>query len=249
MIRVVGLTWPLFICFVPAVAEARRLGTPLLEWSTSNIQYLYGFNWNVGKDVVDTFTIEHANRWRYGDNYFFMDVQNIVEQEPGSRFTYYSEFHPRFSLNRIFGLKLAAGPVTDVLISSEFDFADSYFAYSAGLGVSLEIPNFSFANANVTVQDNINVDDITWHLEFDWELPFYVFDLPFVYGGYIDIIGPEGTNADAVFTDHQLLLDVGHWLEHKSQIFVGVEFRHIHNRYYVQGANEYVPQPMLKYVF
>jgi hypothetical protein len=50
--------------------------TQLIEWMTSNIQYLYGFNWDLGKGTRDTLTFEHADAWWYGDNYFFLGLQS-----------------------------------------------------------------------------------------------------------------------------------------------------------------------------
>ncbi len=152
--------WLLLFSMTMIVGESRAddQRAPLVEWSTTNIQYMYGFNWNVGKDVVDTFTIEHTDSWHYGDNYFFMDVLNVVEQERHSRFNYYLEYHPRFSLNKMFGLNLAAGPIKEVLIANEFDFADGFFSHSTGIGFSLDLPRFTYANANFMVRDNVDAD-------------------------------------------------------------------------------------------
>jgi len=221
----------------------------LIEWSTTNIQYMYGFNWNVGRNVVDTFTIEHTDSWRYGDNYFFMDVLNVVEQERRSSFNYYLEYHPRFSLSKMFGLHLAAGPIIDVLIENEFDFADGFFSHSTGIGFSLDVPHFTFADVNFMVRDNVDADSVTWYFGVDWEIPFMFLGLPLIYGGYVDVAGPEGTLVGTVFSDTQLLLDVGKFLHYESHLFIGIEFRYIHNQFYIDGADEYVPQPMVKWVF
>jgi len=224
-------------------------GRPFLEWSTTNIQYLYGFNWHLGRHVTDTFTLEHTDSWRYGDNYFFMDVYNLAEQNRHINFIYYLEYHPRFSLSKIFGLNLAAGPIKDVLLANEFDFANDFFSHSTGIGFSLDVPHFSFANANFMLRNNIYAKGVTWHFEVDWEVPFTVGGVPLVYGGYIDFAGPEGNLVETVFSDLQLLLDVGKLLQYESHLFLGIEFRYIHNLFYIDGADEYVPQPMVKWVF
>jgi nucleoside-specific outer membrane channel protein Tsx len=243
--------WLLLLFFTVTVRESRAddRRTPFLEWSTTNIQYMYGFNWFVGKDVVDTFTIEHTDSWRYGDNYFFMDVLNVAEQERHSSFNYYLEYHPRFSLSKIFGLDCTAGPIKDVLIANEFDFADSFFAHSTGIGFSLDLPHFTFVNANFMVRDNVRANGITWHFEVDWGLPFTFLGLPLIYEGYVDMAGPEGSYVETVFSDTQLLLDVGKLLNSESHVFIGVEFRYIHNQFYINGADEYIPQPIVKWVF
>ena len=148
--------WLLLFFFTAIVGESHADDprTPFLEWSTTNIQYLYGFNWHLGRHVTDTFTIEHTDGWRYGDNYFFMDVYNLAEQKRHINFIYYLEYHPRFSLSKIFGLQLAAGPIKDVLLANEFDFADGFFSHSTGIGFSLDVPRFSFANVNFMLRNN-----------------------------------------------------------------------------------------------
>ncbi|MBM4259440.1 MAG: hypothetical protein FJ147_26520 [Deltaproteobacteria bacterium] len=138
-----------------------------LEWSTTNVQYMYGFNWGAGKDTVDTATLEHADSWRYGDNYFFMDVYHLAERARKADFIWYLEYHPRFSLNKIFGLNLRLGPIKDVLLAHEFDFADRFFAHSSGIGFSLDVPHFSFANAKFMLRDNVRAHGVTWHMVLD----------------------------------------------------------------------------------
>jgi nucleoside-specific outer membrane channel protein Tsx len=241
----------LLLFFAVAVEESRadERKTPFIEWHATNIQYLYGFNWNIGKDIVDTVTLEHADAWRYGDNYFFMDVYHIAEQRRRLDFIWYLEYHPRISLSKIFGLHLAFGPIKDVLLAHEFDFADRFFSHSTGIGFSLSVPRFSFANAKFMVRDNVRAHGVTWHMVFDWEVPFTVASVPLVYGGYIDVAGPEGSYVDTIYSDTQLLLDVGKWLGRESHLFVGVEFRYIHNQFYIDGADEYIPQPIVKWVF
>lgn len=80
-------------------------------------------------------------------------------------------------------------------------------------------------------------------------MPFTVAGVPLVYGGYIDYAGPEGGLVDTIYSDTQLLLDVGKWVGRESYLFVGVEFSYIHNQFYIDGADEYVPQPIVKWVF
>ena len=239
----------LFFLLITGESQANDSKTPFFTWSMTNVQYMYGFNWNIGKDSVDTATLEHADGWRYGDNYFFMDVYNLAERARYVDFIWYLEYHPRFSLSKIFGLNLAVGPIKDVLLAHEFDFADRFFAHSSGIGFSLDVPYFSFANAKFMVRDNVRADGVTWHMVVDWEVPFTMLNLPLVYGGYVDIAGPEGSYSNTVYSDTQLLLDVGKLLKRESHLFIGVEFRYIHNQFYIKGADEYVPQPMVKWVF
>jgi len=110
-------------------------------------------------------------------------------------------------------------------------------------------PRKSASKTLFRMMSNIYARGVTWHFEVDWEVPFTMGGVPLVYGGYIDFAGPEGTLVETVFSDIQLLLDVGKLLQYESHLFLGVEFRYIHNQFYVDGADEYVPQPMVKWVF
>ncbi len=62
-------------------------------------------------------------------------------------------------------------------------------------------------------------------------MPFSVAGVSLVYGGYVDYAGPEGSLVDTIYSDTQLLLGVGKWLGCESHLFVGVEFRYIHNQF------------------
>jgi nucleoside-specific outer membrane channel protein Tsx len=223
---------------------------PLIEWATSDLQYLYGFNWDLGKGTRDTMTFEHTDGWRYGDNYFFLDVYNLAEHDRllGDA-TYYGEWHPRFSFSKVFGWNLSRGSVKDVLLSHELTFAEGYLTHSSGIGFSLDLPHFAFANANFLAKDNVDQDAVTWQIIVDWSLPFTVSGLKLSYGGYIDIAGPEGDLPWSIFSDVQLLLDVGTFFGYENHVFCGVELRYIHNLFGIDGQDELVPHPMVKVAF
>ena len=46
------------------------------DWITSNVQLLHGGNFELGDKDRTTVTVEHANGWKYGKNFFFVDVLN-----------------------------------------------------------------------------------------------------------------------------------------------------------------------------
>jgi nucleoside-specific outer membrane channel protein Tsx len=234
----------------PPPLQTQQEQQPFIEWATSNLQYLYGFNWDLGKETRDTLTFEHADAWWYGDNYFFLDVYNLAEHDRllGDA-TYYGEWHPRFSLSKIFGWKLSRGLVKDALIAHEFAFAEGFLTYSSGISFSLDFPHFEFANARFLVKDNVDQDAITWQIILDWAIPFTVAGLKLSYGGYIDIAGDEGDRPWTIYSDTQLLFDVGTFFGYENHLFCGVEFRYIHNEFGIAGQNEFVPHPMVKWAF
>jgi len=45
-----------------------------LEWQSNNVQALYGEGFLLSSSTQQgTFTFEHANGWKYGDNFFYVD--------------------------------------------------------------------------------------------------------------------------------------------------------------------------------
>jgi len=234
----------------PPVPRQEKTQTKFIEWSTSNLQYLYGFNWDLGKATRDTLTLEHADAWRYGDNYFFLDVYNLAEhdRELGDA-VYYGELHPRFSLNKIFERDLSYKRIKEVLISNEFTFAEGFLTHSTGVGFSVALSHFDFANVNFLMKDNVDQDGVTWQVILDWSVPFTIHGLKLSCGGYIDVAGPEGNLSWTTYSDIQLLLDVGTFFNYHNRLFAGVEFRYIRNEFGIPDQEEFVPQPMVKWTF
>ena len=222
----------------------------LVEWSTWNIQYLYGFNFDLGKDQRDTLTFEHADRWKYGDNFFFLNVINLAERDRTSADTeLYSEWHTRLSLERIFDTNLSSGPINDILTAHGIDVGESTVAYLNGAGLSLNLPGFAFANVNAFLRDTVDQEGVTWHISIDWLIPITLADWHLSYGGFIDFTGEEGTLASNVLSETQLLLDVGAFIGHRAQLFLGLELQTWHNEFGIKGQHEIVPQMMAKWVF
>ena len=46
------------------------------DWTASNIQLLYGSDFEFGDRDRTTVTVEHANGWKYGQNFFFVGYSN-----------------------------------------------------------------------------------------------------------------------------------------------------------------------------
>lgn len=45
----------------------------LLQWQTNSLTYLYGKDFQVNPKIQQTLTFEHADSWKYGDNFIFVD--------------------------------------------------------------------------------------------------------------------------------------------------------------------------------
>ncbi len=76
------------------LACGTTFGGDLLQWQNNSLTYLWGKNFKVNPETQQTFTFEHADAWKYGDNFFFVDkifYQGKKDASNGPN-TYYGEF-------------------------------------------------------------------------------------------------------------------------------------------------------------
>jgi nucleoside-specific outer membrane channel protein Tsx len=217
----------------------------MAEWSMFNIQYLYGFNWQLGVKRKDIITFEHADGWKYGDNYLFVDVAHLADR--GDKTGIYGEWQPRFSLSKITGYSVAAGPMADVLQSNRIAFGDGFFAHLNGLAVDLKIPRFSFFHQHLFLRNDLHHDGVTWQVTSEWSVPIEISPARFVLGGFVHFIGPEGGSKFNIISQPQLLLDLGNFNGYTDQMFIGVEVDLRYNEFGIDGQNEVVAQAMAEW--
>ncbi|WP_020674880.1 DUF5020 family protein [Geopsychrobacter electrodiphilus] len=219
------------------------------QWQTSNVELLLGSGYKLGDDTRTTLTFEHANGWKYGDNFFFLDVVNPMRDGVHSTNDLYAEFSPRLSLSKISGKKIAFGFVKDVLLASTLEMGEYSHNYLYGVGFSLDLPKFAYADINIYVRNNPNQDGQTYQITPVWALPFTVGSAKMLFEGFADIAGSEGNTKFNIDCQPRLLLDVGNFWQAPDSLWVGVEYMYWHNKFGVDGANESLPQAMVKWVF
>ncbi len=231
----------------PAAAPKARAEAPkkLVEWAMFDFQYLYGFNWNLGPKHKDILTLEHADGWTLGDNYLFVDISHITNQDDQT--SIYGEWQPRFSLSKLFGVNLNLGPLHDILETNRLDFGGGFLAYLAGGAVDLNIPGFAYWHQHFFVRKDIHLTGATWQVTSEWSLPFRIGPVRFVQDGFVHFIGAEGTSNFNVITQPQLLLDVGRFAGYEDQLLLGVEVDYRYNEFGIKGQNELVPQAMVEW--
>ena len=236
---------------VPASPESPK---KLLQWEADDIQYLFGFNWRAGSTPAqaphaerDIITFEHADGWKYGDNYLFIDVNNITQQTDGTSF--YGEFQPRFSYAKISGQKVEIGPIQDIEQSNRIVMTDNFFAHMHGVSVDLKVPGFLFLYQNFWIRKEEYSSGITWQLHTEWEYPFFIDKYRFVCDGFFDVIGPMGHEHWNINSQPQLLWDFGKCFGYDDQLFFGVEFDCRVHEYGNPHQFEFVPQVMVEAKF
>lgn len=218
-------------------------------WSTTNVQFLYGEDFELGDTIRTTLTVEHANGWKYGDNFFFLDVINPNRQSDSSSTDLYAEFSPRLSISKMTGANLAFGPIKDVLLAGTVEMGNGFHNYLYGLGLSLDLPKFAYFDLNVYVRNNLSQEDTTYQVTPCWALPFSVSSTKLLFEGFADIAGKEGNAARNIDFQPRLLVDVGNYAGAPDSLWVGIEYIYWNNKFGVEGVDEHNPQAMVKWVF
>ncbi|ACH40880.1 outer membrane channel-forming protein, putative [Citrifermentans bemidjiense Bem] len=223
-------------------------------WQETNLQYLWGNNFRIAptkeKDHNQaTITIEHADAWKYGDNFLFLDITNPTEKD----IAMYGEISPRLSIGKITGLDLSAPFIKDVLLAGTLEVGTypsggGFHNYLYGLGLSLNLPKFNFADLNLYVRNSMDKQGVTYQVTPVWQVPFNIGKASFVCEGFVDIAGGEGNSAFNIDAQPRLLLDAGKLWGSPGNLYVGTEFIYWRNKYGFSGINEYAPQVMVKWV-
>lgn len=240
-----------------AVTASSVLPAGAADWSATNVQLLYGTqyadNFGIDDKGKAIFTFEHADGWKYGDNFFFLDVSN-----PGATGTAeYAEFSPRFSVGKIIGKDLSFGVVKDVLIAGTWEMGGGVRAYLAGIGFALGLPKFAFADLNIyarqSERDFAPVDtDLGWQVTIDWLLPFSLGPVKMAFEGFADYAGGESGGSvpkeDNLIAAPRLLMDVGAFFGAPGKVQAGIEYQFWRNKFGIDGVNEDVPQVMVKWI-
>ena len=156
--------WPALLCasLMPSLSFAA-------DWQSANVQYLHGNDFEFGDKSRDIITLEYANGWAYGDNFFFADVIKSAHNDE-----VYGEFSPRLSFTKMAGGKGWDGPVKDVLLAGQVNFGEDFRAHLYGFGVDLNVPGFAFFQVNMYVRDDENLDGKTWQISPVWLYPFNI---------------------------------------------------------------------------
>lgn len=238
------------------------------DWSSTNVQLLYGQNYEVGQSEETVLTLEHADGWKYGDNYFFVDVIEPFNNDTA----FYGELSPRISPAAIFGFKpFAFGPVKDVMIAGTLEMGgggpgtdNGVHSYLLGIGLPLDIPGFAFADVNIYARkshrDFVSAipggeqSSMGGQVTIDWLYPFGILGTKWTFGGYLDYSFAENSGTvpikNHIVSSPQLLLDVGDLIGMApGQLKAGIEYDYWMNKYGIDGIDENNVNAMIEWVF
>lgn len=229
-----------------AITVAAVMGTVVLSalpavaggFTAANIQFLYGAdqgdfagNGLEGGDAFPMLTLELANGWAYGDNFFFTDWNHGTSYDTTTPLGAYGELHSRLSASKISGKSVGFGPVSDILLAGEIDYpAGVTPTYLGGLGFDLKIPGFAFAFVNFFVRDEVGTDGISFQVNPVWSLPFRFGPVKGSFGGWVDLMTGEGNDQDFWWQmQPTLMVDVGNFWGAPGKLMAGCEYEYFSN--------------------
>lgn len=231
------------------------------KWSSTNVQYLYGTQYEPifdnGDETRSIITLEHVNGWALGDNFFFVDITNPDHTGDETGTELYAELSPRLSLSKMTGSDLSYGIVQDVLITTTAEIGDAgtgFHNYLYGLAVDLKLPGFTFFQFNWYVRNEINArTDTGQQITLVWLVPFSIGPIDFAFEGFFDyaydLDSDEAPTEDNIITGPRLLVDVGKAFGAPGTLQAGVEYQIWRNKFGIDGIDEDVPQAMLKWIW
>jgi len=240
------------VVMVLAMAATGRAAAA--EWSSSNIQLLHGSGYKLADEEKTILTVEHANGWQYGDNFFFLDVANPNQANTAL----YAEFSPRLSLSRISGRPIAYGVIKDLLLAAGLEMGDNLNTTLWGVGLSLDLPGFAFTSLNFYRRESYRGwvaegSDPGWQTTLSWSRPFTLGDSRWLFEVFADYAfgesGGSSPKSDNLVMAPRLLFDVADLWGAPGHLLTGIEYQVWRNKYGVEGVDEDVAQAMVKWVF
>lgn len=220
------------------------------DWSSSNIQLLYGSDFEFGDRDRTTITVEHANGWKYGQNFFFIDVTN--RNDIGVEV--YAEIYSYLSFNKINGINLSLGPIKDISLLVGLNISnkpenDPFQAYLAGLSFDFSNQYFDYLQLDIAAYKS---DDVSrqYGIQFTpvWSYPFQIGTANFKFRGFTDFRTGNTNNSGNfhILAQPQIILDIGNLLGIKADSFyIGTEYSYWLNKFGVKNINESIVQAML----
>jgi len=219
-------------------------------WSSTNIQYLKGSSYELGDDERSIITLEHVNGWKYGDNFFFVDITNPDRKGDLTPTEFYGEISPRFSLSALSGKDMKMGVIKDFLITTTMEVGQGFHNYLYGLAVDLDLPSFKVFQVNWYIRNEITAHtDLGQQVTLVWLLPFEAGSTSWVFEGFFDFAYGLGSAEDNIITGPRLLLDVGKFFDAPGTLQAGVEYQMWRNKFGIDGVDENVAQAMIKWIW
>ena len=218
-----------------------------LQWQSNSLTYLYGKDFTVNPEIQQTFTFEHADAWKYGDNFLFIDkiFYNGKADATNGNNTLYGEFSPRLSMSKITGQNIGFGPVKDVLLAMTYEFGEGdNESYLIGPGFDLDVPGFDYFQLNFyhRTPDGDRAGHGVWQITPVWSYTIPVGKSDVLIDGYMDWVVDNDENKNGTYHANlhfnpQIKYDLGkamNWGD--RQFYVGIEYDYWKDKYGIKDT-------------
>lgn len=224
------------------------------DWMSNDIQLLYGSSFVLGSPDRTTVTIEHSDGWKYGSNFFFVDIinRNDISTE------IYTEVYSYLSFNKITQANFSFGPIKDISLLASLNIGnkperDNFRAYLLGINFDLANEWFNYLKLDVAAYKDENIAG-RYGIQFTpvWSYPFSIGGIKFKFRGFTDFKTGNCSidNVTQILSQPQLVLDLGDLVGwQKEHLYIGTEYIYWHNKYGLKGIDESVVQAMLMGMF
>ena len=240
---------PIVAALVCVFGSPTGASEPWFEFTTTNVQALWGDRYELGPEQRQIATVEHANRWRFGDFYGFVDTTLTDDA------TAYAELSPRVSLSQTGLLEpdaglLASGAIKDLFVATTLELGRAGTRrYLYGLGADLAVPGFDYLKVNAYQRNDPSRSGRSGQVTISWASSFQIGNATLVIEGFADFVGSEGTSSASQLVVPRVLLDIGSITRlPERRMFGGIEWQYWHNKFGRDGVTESVPQLQLKFV-
>ena len=187
-------------------------------------------------------TIQHASMWRFGDNFFFIDVSDDGGNDGFNDKDAYGEWYSNFSLGKLSGSDLGFGPFADfgLFAGIAMGMDANVLQWLPGARISWNLPGFIFLNTDfmMAVDGTSGLDggsppeqDGRMVIDINGLLPFNLGSQSFSISGHAEYAvattNELGSDVPAsILAQPQLRWDIGG----ENGLFVGIEYQYWSNK-------------------
>jgi len=240
------------------------------DWNITEVQHQFGTLQTPnfagdGESGTHSITLQHASGWKYGENFFFLDLINSDESSFNDA-DIYSEWYPAFSLTRLSGRNPRKGPLREISVLSGLNFGASpkVIKLLPGIRLSLNLPNFAFANLDLMAYLDFSEglgrggapsEDHAFIVDFNWALPIRIGSAEFSIEGHVEYVAERDNELGNTVSWHllgqpQFRIDLGQALGIASgRLFAGTEIQFWINKLGDPQTDEFVPQSLVVWRF
>jgi hypothetical protein len=216
-------------------------------WSITEVQFQYGElnapSFAGGRSSpTRILTMQHASGWKYGDNFFFVDILDDGLIDGFNDRDVYLEGYANFSLGKILNRRIGLGLISDVGFIAGINYAadPDVLKWLPGIRLSWDLPGFAFFNTDFTayiddsgglIGGGAPAETDSFMVDLNWALPFSLGIHDFSIVGHVEFIDARGNEiGDSVswwiLGQPQFRYDLGKTVfGTANQLFVGIEWQ------------------------